>query len=432
MSIVSLRDLGLSYRDVRVLDSVSLDIEESEIVVLTGLSGSGKTSLLRILSGAIPRVVPGHFRGHVSPEITIVNKRSFYVPQEPWYGVATPYVWSEIASVSGTGGLDDIDYVLERAGLYHLKNRSTYTLSAGETQRLLVLTALLSGKSLLLLDEPTSYLDTRNAALYSEILYKTVRERDLSALVVDHRIDVWRKYAREIYVIEDGRVVRYSESMYKRYHEEFLREIERIEREGRGEHRGCVYFSIRGYRYPGSEKTLLEGVEGRLCRGEIVLVKGESGSGKSTLLRLLIERITSDRYRDVVRLDLEGLDMSSLRRDVLYIPDNPFLFFTEPTVYEELRGDLSLLDLVGVSRERGRVSIKRLSSGERRRVALVSAISRGKRILFIDEPTVGLDPYNKMLYIKTLWSYLDKGYSIVVSSHDPSFEKIADEIVHTG
>jgi ABC-type multidrug transport system ATPase subunit len=119
-----------------------------------------------------------------------------------------------------------------------------------------------------------------------------------------------------------------------------------------------------------------------------------------------------------------------VRRNIIYVPDNPFLFFTEPIVEEELRGELELLKKLNIDVEKKSLSIKRLSSGERRRVAFLSAIGMKRRFVFIDEPTVGLDPFNKYLMLRLMREYAEKGFTFIISSHDPHVEAVSDEIIY--
>jgi energy-coupling factor transport system ATP-binding protein len=432
MNIIKIRGASLSFDNNIIFHSIDLDVEGSSIILLTGASGSGKTSFLRILSGSIPRIFKGSVGGFFQPSLKEIYRKVFYMSQEPWFGIATPYVWSEIFS-TGSSEKDPMNYknFLKELGLLHLYNRSTYTLSAGETQRLLLLKAFLSKKDLLLLDEPTSYLDKDNAELYAETLYKFSLKNNLSIIITDHRIDLWKKYTDQIYVFENRSIVKYESSFYKDVYNNFLEKLRSLSKERSvDKKRRCISFKIKYFKYPGSERILLKELEGSICEGEIILVKGVSGSGKSTFLKLLIERIVNSRYKDLVEVCYENIDEDFVRRNIIYVPDNPFLFFTEPIVEEELRGEVELLKKLNIDVEKKFLSIKRLSSGERRRVAFLSAIGMKRRFVFIDEPTVGLDPFNKYLMLRLMREYAEKGFTFIISSHDPHVEAVSDEIIY--
>ena len=430
MSIIDIKSLSLWVGNKSVFEDLSLEIEEGEAILITGLSGSGKTSLFRVLTGSIPRIFSGAVKISSTPDIEALRRRIFYMPQEPWFGLFTPYVWSEIRSNPGAERID-VDELISYLGLEALLNRSTYTLSAGETQRLLFLNALLSARDLILLDEPTSYLDTGNATRMLDLVDRLRREFNLTFVIADHRIDLWRDHVDKIYVLENKRLRDLRESDYLERFNEYnkrlrdLREdLEKIYRDA-----DCINFYVESYRYPGSRRDTLRNISGEICLRGVIAVKGVSGSGKSTLLRILLERIIDNRYSEVIRLEIDNSRLEYLKRNTILLPDNPFLFFTEPIVREELRGSIDSLERLGLSIDRADVSIKRLSSGERRRVALLSALGRGKKIIFIDEPTVGLDPYHKYLYLKHLTEYLKQDYGFFISSHDPSVEVISSSVI---
>jgi ABC-type multidrug transport system ATPase subunit len=73
--------------------------------------------------------------------------------------------------------------------------------------------------------------------------------------------------------------------------------------------------------------------------------------------------------------------------------------------------------------------VKEMSSGQRRIVSLISAALSGKPILLMDEPTVGLDPYYKKAVLEILRALAEAGRMLVISTHDKSLEKIADDII---
>ena len=104
------------------------------------------------------------------------------------------------------------------------------------------------------------------------------------------------------------------------------------------------------------------------------------------------------------------------------MPENPLLYLTEPTVGEELGGAAWLAERLGLDPSK---PIGVLSSGERRRLAIGSAYLHsaleggGEALLFLDEPTVGLDPWSAEKVLSILGELAGKGAGIVVASHAP-------------
>lgn len=419
---VVVEDLTVWYKGLRepVLRNISFRVEQGEILLVYGRSGSGKTTLLRVLAGVVGKTVNGEFKGKIS--IFGYNPYSLsskdmvklvaYIPQEPWYAILAPNVWGELTLNQLLVNSYDREKVLRVAEKYSLRNllyRLTYTLSAGETQRTVIASNILRDTRLFLLDEPTSYLD-REHKLRLISYIEELTSRGKTIIVVDHDVDLWSNIADKLLVLDNG-VQRYFGLMDKNmvYHVEYPTR-------GPGIASSDVVLEARGlwYRYPGSKSYVLEGVDLSVGRGEILWVKGPNGSGKTTLLKLLSGVLKPSK------------GVVSRRGKVIYVSENPLLYFSEPTISEEV-GDEELLDLVGL---RGLVDRKlvRTSSGERRRAAIASAIARGYDILCLDEPTAGLDPYSKKSVLEAIVRVVEeREVSVIVASHDAVFDRIADK-----
>ncbi len=412
---VKVKDLNVVFNDISILSNLNLTVGEGEAVLITGPSGSGKTTLLRTILGIVPNVISGLVKGFIEPEPHTLRRKAYYVPQEPWFSVITPYVWSEIMSFTPSQlRLEDVEDVLSAWGMSGYAFRTTYTLSAGELQRLALMVARLSHKEVVLLDEPASHLDSRNAEKVVRIV-NVLRNSGIAVIIVDHDVKAWMGLVDRAYVLRNGTLDEDIMSYYK----EFDRLVGEL---SKPRTQGDIVLEVRvtKYRPPGSRKIVLEGVEFAVRKGEIVLVKGPSGSGKTTLLRLLA---TS------VKEPVLGTKTSVTGR-LIYVPDNPLLYFTEPIAAKEVgKGGIEKLREFGIA---GREStpITRLSTGERRRVAVASAIVRGASVVVMDEPTVGLDVINKVRVLKAIVKAAEDGTAFVIASHDPLVERVANKVVN--
>ncbi len=412
---VRIDNLSVYLGGRRVVSNASLRVGEGELILITGPSGSGKTTLLRALLGVIPNLIRGRVEGNISPSRKDLSMMSFYVPQEPWYSIITPFVWSEICSFTGSD-MELVRDVLARWGMRGFEFRTTYTLSAGELQRLSLIIASLLNKKVLILDEPASHLDPLNAEKVVRTV-KSLKELGVSAIVVDHNVNLWDGIADQVYSLVNGclregvaECYSLAESLIKGLHKP------------KSFDEAVLKFSLSSYRPPGSRRVLLRDVELSLRRGEILLVKGPSGVGKSTLLRLIASS---------VKQPVRGVK-ASVKGRLLYIPDNPLLYFTWPTPAKEVgREGLQYLKEFSLNQVVN-TPLASLSTGERRRVAIASALSRGAAVALLDEPTVGLDPLSKFRVLKAIASAAERGMAFIIASHDPTLELIANEVVSLG
>ena len=411
---IEIKNLNVVFNNASILSDLNLIVSNGETVLITGPSGSGKTTLLRVILGIVPNVIPGSVRGIIRPEPHKIVSKAYYVPQEPWFSVITPYVWSEIMSFTPSQlRLEDVEGMLSAWGMSGYAFRTTYTLSAGELQRLALMVARLSRKEVVLLDEPASHLDSRNAEKVVRMV-NALRNSGIAVITVDHDVKAWIGLADKAYVLRNGTL----DEDITSYCKEFDKLIGELSKPGT---QGDIVLEVRvtKYRPPGSSKTVLEDVEFTVRRGEVVLVKGPSGSGKTTLLRLLAT--SAKEPVPGVRANVNG--------KLIYVPDNPLLYFTEPTAAKEVgESGIEKLREFGIA-GREFTPITRLSTGERRRVAVASALVRGASMVVMDEPTVGLDIISKVRVLKAIVRAAEDGVAFVIASHDPLVERIANKVV---
>lgn len=203
---------------VTALDGVSLEVCEGEMVGLLGPNGSGKSTLLRTLSGTV-RPQSGEVRlGGVDmaalPSLERARRLAF-VPQQ--VRVDLPFTVREVvmmgrAPYQGRFGLEqpgDDDVIvdaMQRMQVEHLQHRRMSALSGGEAQRVVLAQALAQQPSVLLLDEPTSYLDIHFQSEIMELLARLHRERGLTVLVSLHDLNLTALYVDRVVLLRAGRL----------------------------------------------------------------------------------------------------------------------------------------------------------------------------------------------------------------------------------
>ena len=182
MSLIQVEDLSVRYGARTALSRVSLRVEPSEIVTIVGPNGSGKTSLLRAIIGAIKPL-----QGRV---LQASSLKIGYVPQKLHIDETLPITVSRFLKLPGGVTAADIDYALTQAGVPELEKAQLSQLSGGQFQRVLLARALIGKPDLLLLDEATQGLDQRgSASFYQQI--ETVRQATgCAVLMISHELHV--------------------------------------------------------------------------------------------------------------------------------------------------------------------------------------------------------------------------------------------------
>lgn len=182
MSLVQVEGLGVRYGARTVLTGVSLSVEAGEIVTIVGPNGSGKTSLLRALIGAVKP-----FKGRVTrgQDVTIG-----YVPQKLHIDQTLPITVSRFLKLPGGVAASDIDQALTQAGVPDLSKAQLSQLSGGQFQRVLLARALIGRPDLLLLDEATQGLDQRGSAAFYQQIERVRQDTGCAVLMISHELHV--------------------------------------------------------------------------------------------------------------------------------------------------------------------------------------------------------------------------------------------------
>ena len=222
MSIVEIRNLSYSYPGLNkpALVNIDLVIEKGDFIILTGPSGCGKTTLCRCLNGLIPHFYSGDLKGDVivtglsvkdNPTSNIAQHVGF-VFQNPENQLFALSVEKDIAF-----GLENlalprneirkrVDQALDVIGITNLRENAPYELSGGQQQRVAIACILSMSPELMILDEPTSFLDPVAARNLFEIIYTLNKELRLTIILVEHRLDLLCTYANRVIIMDEGKV----------------------------------------------------------------------------------------------------------------------------------------------------------------------------------------------------------------------------------
>ena len=182
MNLVQVDELCISYGATLAISRVSLRIEAGEIVTIVGPNGSGKTSLLRAMIGAI-KPIKGKVSHARDPKIR-------YVPQKLHIDETLPITVSRFLNLQGGVTAIDIDHALTQAGVPELENAQLSQLSGGQFQRVLLARALIAKPDLLLLDEATQGLDQRGSASFYQQIETVRNNTGCAVLMISHELHV--------------------------------------------------------------------------------------------------------------------------------------------------------------------------------------------------------------------------------------------------
>ena len=391
MGIVEIRDLHYSYPNARAqaLRGVDLTVDEGEFILLTGPSGCGKTTFCRCLNGLIPHFYQGELEGEVTVTGLSIRENSTaklaqnvgLIFQNPDNQIFALTVEKDVAFGLENLGipkelmLEAIDWALEKTGISHLRERGTHELSGGQKQRLSIASILAMRPKILVLDEPTSFLDPLGAIRIFKVLEALNRDHGMTIILIEHRVDLASQYVDRVILVSDGRILRTGApeevftleetrltgvgipkilELSKRLNQRglafeplplspdsFIEQLERnippmdVRRvkktvvqdlEGfTGEHNMSPIIRVEdvSYTYPSGVQAL-NGVSLTIHKGEFVAIMGENGAGKTTLVKHFNGLLRPQKGRIMVDdVDVSQVSVASLARKVGLVFQNP-------------------------------------------------------------------------------------------------------------
>lgn len=462
-----------------VLHDVTLSVEEGAFCVLTGPTGCGKTTLLRSLK---PELTPvGKREGSIEvlgtplvhdgePTDAMTSRDSAaligYVMQDPDAQIVCDTVWHEIAFGLENIGLPQdamrrrIAEVAHFFGIEPWMQANTQTLSGGQKQLVNLAGVLALRPRLLLLDEPTAQLDPNARRLFLMMLERVNRELGITVIMATHAPEDVERMAThhvEMGPVGDlGKREDIERVLYPRWRERraFLGMpvLSPTSIPASASARTSILANAQAsvsastkipastssialdahevfFRYERKAPWVLRGVDVRVRQGSVHAFVGGNGCGKSTLIKVLAGVLKPQRGR---------LD-NTLRASQAMLPQDPKALFVCDSVAEELDewqqrcgyapvDEHAMMGRFGLAAHASQHPYD-LSGGQQQKLAFAKLLLTGASLLFLDEPTKGLDAKACADAVRIVRELADEGRTVVLVTHDLDFAyACADEV----
>ncbi|CAN2203912.1 COG1123 ATPase components of various ABC-type transport systems, contain duplicated ATPase [Candidatus Nanopelagicaceae bacterium] len=467
-----------------ILEGLSCEIEEGEMVLVMGHTGSGKSSLLRLINGLVPHHTGGILAGNIT--VDGISTREVkpgalahlvgIVGQNPINGFVTDIVEEELAfGMEALNFPSDvmrkrIEEVLDLLSLNAVRDRSIRTLSGGEQQRVAIAAALVMHPKVLVLDEPTSALDPIAAEEVLSVLHRLVHDLSVTVIIAEHRLERVIQFVDRIILIEgDGEtsigsadeilqkadlvppIIRLARALNLSEIGRSVREVRRLTSDVREKiHPAPVtapnskhtVIDVDSVVVAYEKKDALKKVSASIKAGEIVALMGRNGAGKSSLLETIVG-VASPQSGSVT---VNGVNPTSLqgrnrRTAIGYVPQEPSdLLYLQSVRQEcesadreneiEIGSTFQFLNRL-VPNISGDTHPHDLSEGQRLALVLSIVLSGNPRVLILDEPTRGLDYQAKALFSLALQEFATKFDSpVLLATHDVELvAELADRVI---
>ena len=475
--VLEVRNIVKLFPGVRALDDVSFDLYEGEILSIVGGNGAGKSTLMKVLAGEYEH---GTYTGTISlngKEVKITSNRA-----AEDLGIAMIYqeinVEQELTVAENIllGRLPKkafglIDWEKTRseaeAALAQMDvsldvDRKVRTLNASVQQIVCIARALIRNPKILILDEPTSALTESETQHLMEILAK-LKAKGISCIYISHKLDEVFRVSDRILVMRDSHVISDNERGSfdsERIIEDMVgRHIDALYPDMSGRSFGEDVLRVENYTIPqpGTEENILENVNFTLRKGEIVGLVGLVGSGRTELLKTIFGALPKKSGK----LYLYGKQTNILNPSDAIA--NGIGYLTEERKKDGIVGPLSvgnniimsILDKLvksmhidrakeaetvdkyfnelAIKAPSAKTKIMTLSGGNQQKALLARLLASDLKILFLDEPTRGIDIGTKSEIYKIIKDLSENGMSIImISSEFAELQAVCDRFVVLG
>ena len=454
-SLIELRHVGKRFAGIKALDDVSLSVRRGEIHCLAGENGSGKSTVIKVMSGVyrpddgevlvdgepVRRLTPADSvaRGvqviyqdlSLFPNLSVAENLAMNgLLKERRRGVR----WGEVRRIARTA--------LDRLGIDLDLDAEVDTLPTSAKQIVAIARALQAEARLIVMDEPTTAL-TRNEVDRLLDITRTIQRDGVAVLFVSHKMREMLEVSERLTVMRNGRVVvegpigDFTEASITRHmtgrdlsHEAYVRPP--------GDEGVPPRLAVENLTVPGA----VEGVDLTLRPGDVVGLSGLIGSGRTELALALFG--LRPGHGGTVRIDGQPVRLggvpSAIRHRIAYVPEDRLsagVFPTQSVARNMLASSLDrvtrgltvdralaarasddMIAAMQIATRSGSTPVGHLSGGNQQRVVIARWLMTEARILILNGPTVGVDVGSKAEIHRIIGDLARKGLAVLMISDD--------------
>lgn len=493
MNAVEINGLTYTYPGASqpTLNDITLQIQKGDFLAVVGNNGCGKSTFCKVLNGLIPHFITGEFHGAVEVEglntldsdVGVLAQKVGYVYQDFENQIVRPTVLDDASYSCLNYAFPDYlqrgKAALGQCGLEGREEEYVWQLSGGQTHLLALAGAVSLSPDILILDEPIAQLDPMHADRIYEVLRDLNENHGKTILVIEHHTEYIADYCKHVLLLKEGRV------QWLLPTREALQRVEELEacnifppQVTQAAHRlrqggqfpaqaplpttvdqGKTAFSSLTYRTPavtveapapaqetavsfrdvslsyrsvkGEPRTIFDGLDLDIRKGEKVALIGSNGAGKSTLMKLMVGLLRPQKGTvSLLGEPIGEKKAEDLSRQISLVYQNPEEMFIKDSIHADIayamqvRGvphwearTQALLErfrLMELQNRDGRL----MSGGQMRRASLAIGVALEPGILLLDEPTANLDIATRREIMGVLEDMKDIIQTAVIATHD--------------
>lgn len=471
--ILEMKHVTKKFPGVIALNDVSIEVRKGEILGIVGENGAGKSTLMKVLSGS-------YTNKEYDGEIWLNGKKQSFSSVADSKAAGIEMVYQEVnamyeASVAenifvgnypGRGFVNykqlyqDTQDLLERLGMSISPKTLAGSLNSGQLQLMSIVRAISSGPKIMVLDEPSTALTDTEVDILMEFMGK-LRDSGVSLIYISHKLEEIFRICDRVTIIRDGNVIRTGDM--KEFDRDSLvegmigRKVENLY--VKGEHTaGENVLEVKNLTVPHptiDNRSIVNNISFELHKGEILGFGGLVGAGRSETLGAIFGQLTKGVKKEI-KINGKPVEINSPRDAIeagigFVTEERKLTGFIQTMSIKDNLSLIALKDLPGrlfidrkAEKEKTNAIFERmkvkapsmdsmvvnLSGGNQQKVVLGKWLAKNPRILFIDEPTKGIDVGAKAEFYKIMDELVGAGVSIIMVSSDmPELVSISDRVL---
>ena len=444
MNAIEVHNVSKRYGSVQALDDVSLNVEQGELFGLIGPDGAGKTTLYRILCTLLqPQSGSAAIDGYDTvKQMREIRRRVGYMPGRfsLYQDLTVEENLKFFATLFGTTieeGYDSINAIYSQ--IERFKDRRAGALSGGMKQKLALSCALVHSPSVLLLDEPTTGVDPVSRKEFWEML-ATLKQRGITIVASTPYLDEVRCCERVAF-LDQGKLrgIGAPEDILDEFRDIFNPPGLEHEKESAMNEENVIEVEhlVKAF----GTFHAVDDISFKVKKGEIFGFLGANGAGKTTAMRMLtgLSQPTSGKGR-VAGFDISH-DHEQIKKHIGYMSQR-FSLYEDLTVSENIRlfGGIygmspeaivqktdEALNQLQFSAHRNTL-VKSLPLGWKQKLAFTVSIIHDPEVVFLDEPTGGVDPATRRQFWELIYDAAQRGITVFVTTHYMDEAEYCDRI----
>ena len=435
-------------KKVLAVDNVSFEVRRGEVFGLIGPDGAGKTTVLQVLAGVLKpssgNVFVSGIEGTKDPER--IKPLIGYMPQGLGLNLYDNLTVEEninffcsLREIPDEVFRQNKELLLEITGLKPFLSRQVKALSGGMRQKLALVCTLLHLPKIIFLDEPTTGVDPLSRQEFWKIIHTLVQEKGLTGIITTSYMDEAERCHRIALMFQGKIILQGSPEEYPNLEEAFIQAISDKAKSSGAEK--PIYLEKPSLTTGSTEKLIVckgvsklfgdfravERVSLEVEKGEVLGLLGPNGAGKTTLIKMMCGLLEPTEGEIFIAGHNVKKEKAQLWQTIGYMSQR-FSLYKDLTVMENVslyaglygvrRKDFaSLLEKLGLFLWKDRL-VKDIPFGIRQRVALLCAVLHEPLVVFLDEPTSGVDPLAR----RTFWEVIyrlsrEEGITVILSTH---------------